>query len=54
VQSADPATGTDADNGLSGVACITDANCWAVGDDDVAIPLNEILHWTGKKWTDFG
>jgi hypothetical protein len=42
--------GQDAANELNGVACSADANRWAVGDDDVTVALNEILHWTGHKW----
>jgi hypothetical protein len=41
-----------ADNELIGVNCVGAKDCWAVGSyqggDEI---LNEILHWTGTKWT---
>ncbi len=36
---------------LEGVFCTAAANCWAVGSrDSNQATLNQILHWTGKKW----
>jgi hypothetical protein len=38
-------------NGLESVYCTTAANCWAVGSvRHGGANLNEVLHWTGKKW----
>jgi hypothetical protein len=40
-------------NVINGVACVSAADCWAVGD--VITPggatLNEALHWNGKRWS---
>ena len=37
---------------LDGVFCTSAADCWAVGDYSAsnAARLNQVLHWTGKKW----
>jgi hypothetical protein len=37
---------------LTGVSCPSATDCWAVGDRDAAsgARLNQVLHWTGKKW----
>jgi hypothetical protein len=45
-------TGTDDENELSAVRCTSASDCWAVGDyrKRNAADLNQILHWTGKKW----
>ena len=45
-------TATDSFNTLLGVRCVSATDCWAVGDSqEFAEPeVNEILHWTGKKW----
>jgi hypothetical protein len=39
---------------LNGVYCTAFVNCWAVGDTgkDGGAEVNQILHWTGKKWTE--
>ena len=37
--------------GLESVYCTAVTNCWAVGATERAGTfLNEVLHWTGKKW----
>jgi len=42
-------------NGLTGVSCLTAANCWADGEYGKAagtfIQRNEMLHWNGRKWS---
>ncbi len=37
---------------LNGVYCPSATDCWAVGDQNEAsgATLNQVLHWTGKKW----
>jgi hypothetical protein len=46
-----------ATNQLYAVACITPANCWAVGSDSRSAELphhnsrNQILHWNGTSWS---
>ena len=36
---------------LNGVFCTSADNCWAVGDYTTKTArLNQVLHWTGKKW----
>jgi hypothetical protein len=36
---------------LTSVFCPSASDCWAVGDDATKVAdLNEVLHWTGKKW----
>jgi len=33
------------------VSCTSADNCWAVGHDTTKLGnLNQVLHWTGKKW----
>jgi hypothetical protein len=38
---------------LSGVWCISSANCWAVGSysNTATAALNQALHWNGRKWS---
>ena len=42
---------------LEDSACVTSADCWAVGDFGSATQgptekrINQVLHWNGKKWT---
>ena len=38
---------------LSGVACTTSANCWAVGVYAISsgAGLNQALHWNGRTWS---
>jgi hypothetical protein len=44
-------TGKDAQNELSAVRCTSTSNCWAVGlYVKNGAELDQILHWTGKKW----
>jgi hypothetical protein len=45
-------TGMGADNELSAVRCAKPSDCWAVGDREKpgGPPLDEALHWNGKKW----
>ncbi|GAC1630284.1 MAG: hypothetical protein NVS4B2_13310 [Chloroflexota bacterium] len=46
-------TGGGNSNELSGVACISSQNCWAVGtyhDRGGSTPHNELLHWNGVRW----
>ncbi|HET7018332.1 MAG TPA: hypothetical protein VFI65_30720 [Streptosporangiaceae bacterium] len=44
-------TGKEALNELNAVRCTSASDCWAVGDyAKGGAELNEILHWTGKKW----
>jgi hypothetical protein len=45
-------TAPGSDNYLSGVRCLSPANCWAAGQTQkVGEPgVNQILHWTGEKW----
>ena len=36
---------------LSGISCVSQANCWAVGNtSNNGTELNQVLHRTGKKW----
>ena len=49
-------TGAGASNLLTGAACTSASNCWAVGDygsisDGVGTVLNEALRWNGKTWS---
>jgi hypothetical protein len=34
---------------LSGIACTSRANCWAVGNYNGS--ENQILHWNGSHWS---
>jgi hypothetical protein len=44
-------TGKEDVSELDAVRCTSALNCWAVGFyDKGGAELNEILHWTGKKW----
>jgi hypothetical protein len=41
-------------NVLSDVRCTSPSSCWAVGDSsDGRTELNQILHWNGRRWSDF-
>lgn len=48
-------SGQNDDNVISGVSCAIAKDCWAVGTYSVLegqpAKFNEILHWTGAKWT---
>lgn len=46
-------TATGDINGLTGVRCLSSANCWAVGtlESPTTGIRDEILHWNGKKWS---
>lgn len=51
--------GTAGGNGhaLSGVACTSARNCWAVGTYHIkggSTPQNELLHWNGSGWSAVG
>lgn len=41
--------------GLRGVDCISGRDCWAVGStvNKAGTPVDEALHWNGKKWSQF-
>jgi hypothetical protein len=45
-------TAADSANYLFADRCVSATNCWAVGDTQkFGEPfVNQILHWTGKKW----
>jgi hypothetical protein len=45
-------TGADDLSLLTSVRCTAAGNCWAVGfaQPNGRVDLNQILHWTGKKW----
>jgi hypothetical protein len=46
-------TATGDENVLNGLACSSSTSCWAVGFDGPEkpfVPVNEMLHWNGKKW----
>jgi hypothetical protein len=45
-------TATDSFNTLLAVRCVSAADCWAAGDTQgfAESEVNEILHWTGRKW----
>jgi hypothetical protein len=49
-------TAMDSENNLIGVRCLSATDCWAVGyTQKFAEPeVNQILHWTGKKWIAVG
>src|SRR5215469_7720420 len=41
------------DNELNGVACSSSTSSWTAGTDgpqNPSMPVNEMLHWNGKKW----
>ncbi|HET7012507.1 MAG TPA: hypothetical protein VFI65_01260 [Streptosporangiaceae bacterium] len=48
-------TATNDENDLVGIRCATVNDCWAVGaygnEQNGGRLFNEVLHWTGKKWT---
>lgn len=49
----DPAgTASGSFNNLNAVRCVSATDCWAVGDTQKfgEPEVNQILHWTGKKW----
>jgi hypothetical protein len=49
------ASGAAAVNILASVSCTSASNCWAAGDSQSgssgSADLNELLHWTGRKWS---
>ncbi len=47
-------TAADDQSELSGVACVSSSDCWAVGESErghSAAELNEALRWNGRKWS---
>ncbi len=50
VATPNPSSGINAISALSGVSCTADTNCWAVGLYNNGVDLNQVLHWTGRKW----
>jgi hypothetical protein len=43
------------ENAIVGIRCVAASDCWAVGAygsvQSGGVLVNEVLHWTGKKWT---
>ena len=46
-----PSTGPTQGNEISSIACLTAANCWAVGTFSIINEQTLIEHWDGSSWT---
>lgn len=48
-------TGATDENAIESIRCTSASDCWAVGsygtDAGSDVLFNEVLHWTGRKWT---